>query len=129
MVGRSLRTAVFAAIVMVFWTLARPAHATPAPFCDDRGASALAPPPVFEAPDDAIRRAAFSSCDHDRVEFGVAVRVQHHGGAPQSDAPEMGWRRHTALAGPAEGMMLESAPVPGSPCVGVRHRVERPPRS
>ena len=57
MVTRVFRTAIFAGVMLALWTLGRPAHAaTLAPFCDDRGATALAPPPALEAPDEAVRQ-------------------------------------------------------------------------
>lgn len=129
MVGRALRAALFAAGLMVLWTVARPAHAASAPFCDDRGATALAAPPTLEAPDDAIRRTLFSSCDHDQVEFGLAVRTQHGRATPPSDDSERGWRLPAVLPVPAPGALLLRAHVHSAPCVGVRARVERPPRA
>jgi hypothetical protein len=129
MVGRALRAALFAALVLALWTLARPVHAASAPFCDDRGATALAAPPALDAPDEAIRRALALSCGHEKVEFGLAVRTQHRTAAPPSDDAERGWQSPATRPGPAESEPLVSAPVPASPCVGVRARVERPPRA
>src|SRR6202041_1954760 len=63
MASRVLRVAIAASFALVLFVLARPASAATAPFCDDRGASAIAAPPVLEAPDDAIRRASVVSCD------------------------------------------------------------------
>jgi|HubBroStandDraft_6_1064221.scaffolds.fasta_scaffold15261_2 hypothetical protein len=128
MVGRALRAALFAALVLALWTLARPAHAAFAPFCDDRGATALAAPPAIEAPDEAIRRTLASSCEHEKVEFGLSVRAQRKSTAPLSDGSEKGWQSQVSSSGPAPGEMLESVPVQPSPCIGVRVRVERPPR-
>lgn len=129
MVGRALRAALFAALVLALWTLARPAHAASAPFCDNRGATALAAPPALEAPDEAIRRALALSCEHEKVEFGLAVRAQHRSAAPRSNDPDMGWQSPVTLPGAAQDETVVSTQVRASPCIGVRFRIERPPRA
>jgi len=129
MLRRALRSALFAALVLALWTLARPARAASAPFCDDRGATALAAPPALEAPDEAIRRARVPSCTHDRVDLGLTVRARHGGTAPPPEDSDKGWQPQVRLPGPALDEVLESAPSPAPPCTAVRSRVERPPRS
>lgn len=128
MVRRALRAALFAALVLVLWTLARPARAASAPFCDDRGATALAAPPALEASGEAIRRAHISSCTHEKVELGLTVRAQRRAAAPPSEGSDKGWQPEVRLIGPALGEVPKAAPVPASPSLGVRARVERPPR-
>jgi len=118
----------FAALVLALWTQARPARAASAPFCDDRGATALAAPPALEAPDEAIRRARISSCAHEKAELGLTVSAQHRGAAPCSEDSDKGWQPQATTPCPAPAEALESAPVLPSHCVGVRSRVERPPR-
>ena len=128
MVRRALRAASFAAVVLALWTMARPARAASAPFCDDRGATALAAPPALEAPGEAIRRASSSTCNHDKVELGLSVRAPRHRAAPPSDDTHHAWQPHVRLPGPALDEVQEVAAARASPCLGVRSRVERPPR-
>ena len=129
MVVRALRAALFASILLAVWSFARPARAASlAPFCDDRGATAIASPPALEAPDEAVRRAAAPSCDPDGPLFGLAF---DHG------------RAHGAKASPEQEPAIAAVPVAiahptGEPIAfvtretsspyGVRYRVERPPR-
>jgi hypothetical protein len=131
MASRVLRAAIAASLALALFVLARPARAASAPFCDDRGASAIAAPPVLEAPDDAIRRAGIVSCDSDMEErlldasVGPAHRVPGRG--PASAEPALAsWRVH--LPSPS-GQLV---PVPSArvapPPEGVGFRVERPPR-
>jgi hypothetical protein len=129
MVGRALRAALCAALVLAVWTLARPAKAASAPFCDDRGATALAAPPALEAPDEAIRRARVSNCEHEKVEFAQTVRTPRKSAPPPSDASDKGWQSQATLSGAAGYERLEFEIVHASPCIGARTRVERPPRS
>jgi hypothetical protein len=129
MVRRALRAALFAVVAVVVWTVARPARAAPAPFCDDRGASALAAPPALEAPDDAIRRAVFSGCDHDKLESGISVRSPHERVASQSDDSSSCWRSDGTVPSPALEATPGSVFVRLPRIVGVSSRVERPPRA
>jgi hypothetical protein len=131
MVTRVFRTAIFAGVMLALWTLGRPAHAAMlAPFCDDRGATALAAPPALEATDEAVRRTATPPpCDDAAPIFGLALGPAHRI-----------LRSLSADAAPA-AMTAEPRPVPPSlgepimfpagqstPAAGVRDRVERPPR-
>src|SRR5579884_797187 len=71
--GRIYRAVLFAGVLLAVWAVAIPAFASPAPLCDDRGATLLATPPALEAPDVAIERArASATCDED-APVGVAV--------------------------------------------------------
>src|SRR5258708_2893228 len=129
MVRRALRAALFAATLVAFWTLGRPAFASPAPLCDDRGASAIAPPPAFEAPDEAIRQARSSTaCERDRLPLDATIGAAQHGVAPPIAGTEpalpvrgvkillcrRGWRRRMRLG--------------ARPSWGVRIGAGRPPR-
>jgi hypothetical protein len=129
MASRVLRAAIAASLALALFVLARPARAASAPFCDDRGASAIAAPPVLQAPDDALRRASLPSCDAEErlldASIGPSHRVPVRGlvGAEPAIAP---WRPGVR---PAPGQLLPVqraclAPLPE----GVGYRVERPPR-
>jgi hypothetical protein len=129
---RVFRAAIFAGVMLALWTLGRPAHAAVlAPFCDDRGATALAAPPALEAPDEAIRRAAAPPCDStDAPIFGIALGPAHRtlrdpqaSAAPASEAPRL------QLLPPLRGEPLVLVAREGPPQAGVRYRVERPPRA
>jgi len=130
MVTRVFRTAIFAGVLLALWTLGRPAHAAGlAPFCDDRGATALAEPPALEAPDVAIQRAAAPPCGTDAPVFGLALGPAHHvaSGAPADAAPAAAASPLPVLPPPLDGLVVfVSGETP--PQAGVRYRVERPPR-
>jgi hypothetical protein len=130
MVTRVFRTAIFAGVMLALWTIGRPAHAaTFAPFCDDRGATALAPPPALEATDEAVRRTAASPCDAGTPIFGLALGPGHRS--------LRSFSADAALATTASPPRLPPSPLDepiafvarqAPPRVGVRSRVERPPR-
>jgi len=130
MLRRALRATLFAGLVLALWTFARPASAMPAALCDDRGASAIAPAPALEAPEDALRRPRFApSCgDHD-LPFFAAVSRAH----PRLATPPPGGDKalpvllvHSA-ATCAE--VLEPPASEVSTSHGVRSRIDRPPRA
>jgi len=130
MVVRALRAILFASVVLAVWSFARPARASAlAPFCDDRGATALAAPPALEAPDEAVRRAATPPCSADEPLFGLAFAQGH---APSPGAAPGG---EPALAvapvtiAPPSGEAIEFVNRQVVPPFGVRYRVERPPRA
>jgi hypothetical protein len=131
MVTRVFRTAIFAGVMLALWTLGRPAHAAGlAPFCDDRGATALAAPPALEAPDVAVQRAAAPPCDSDEpIFFGRALGPARH--APRaigvSTLTATTTQAALELAAPLERRPSVLAPE-SPPRAGVRYRVERPPR-
>lgn len=129
MVRRALRAALATSLLLVFWTIARPAHAMPAPFCDDRGASAIAPPPALEPLDEAIARARLTSCDE---AAGLPLRATIDGGqrlpAPPSAGPGALLPPAPAYIPPAPGDPLDTPAEAARPIDGVRGRVERPPR-
>lgn len=120
----------FAATMLVVLTLTRPAHAAPAPFCDDRGATALAAPPALEAPDEAIRRARVTGCNHN-LDFDVlmaSLSPWHGKAGAAADHPGPVGLMAALVTAPSESMPLLATEPPGRPCVGARGRVERPPR-
>jgi hypothetical protein len=132
MVARSLRVALFASLVLALWSFARPARAaTLAPFCDDRGATALASPPALEATDEAVRRTAATPCDGsgDAPLFGVSLGSAPHR-APAAAAHVAPMRTAPAFEplAPAPVEALEFVPASTLTPPGVRFRVERPPR-
>src|SRR5947209_17163186 len=83
-----LRAVLFGSVVLALWSLARPASAAIAPLCDDRGASAIAPPPLLQAPDDAhneaIERAHVApSCTRGDLPLGASIA------APKKGVPKL----------------------------------------
>jgi hypothetical protein len=131
MVARSLRAAIFTSFLLVLWTLALPARAaTVAPFCDDRGATALAPAPALEATDEAVRRVATPDCDTGAPALGLSLGTAH----PRASAApaEVGPTQTPASLRlvPPSGEPLDVVARDSSllPQAGVRFRVERPPR-
>jgi len=116
--------------MLALWTLGRPAHAAGlAPFCDDRGATALAAPPALEATDEAVRRSAAPPCEDEAPIFGLALGPAHRT-----------LRSFSADAAPAVAAAQPRLPPPpleepiafvagqAAPQAGIRYRVERPPR-
>jgi hypothetical protein len=138
MFARVARAALFFATMFVVSSLARSAHAStegrgPAPFCDDRGATALAAPPDLEAPDEAVRRVRASACDLNggnaitkwMASFGRS-RTQV-GAAPETPGPA--FLTATLVTTRDVSGILPACRDVGRPCTGMRVRVERPPRS
>jgi hypothetical protein len=128
MVGRALRAAICAALVFVVVSFSRSAFASSAPFCDDRGATALAAPPALEDSGEAIQRARFTTCDYGAHEIGASVSPERHRSTPVPDDTGSAWVAPPAQPPPVAVDMLEPKVVVPRPCVGVRLRVERPPR-
>ncbi|HEY5147635.1 MAG TPA: hypothetical protein VII82_12765 [Polyangiaceae bacterium] len=129
MVVRALRAALFASILLAVWSFARPARAASlAPFCDDRGATAIASPPALEAPDEAVRRAAAPSCTPDGPLFGLAFDHGHSHGAKASPEQEPAIAVVPVAIAHPTGDLIAFATRETSPPYGVRYRVERPPR-
>jgi hypothetical protein len=123
-----LRAAVFAGFALAISTFARPAHALMAPFCDDRGATAMAPAPALEAPDVAIGRARIPLCEAgERSLFAVVTPGQPIGDAPSADA-DYAVPLRPALLSQAEERLADPPILAARPRGGVRSRVERPPR-
>ena len=129
MPGRILSIALLSGLVVALLTLARPAFASVAPFSDDRGATAVAPPPALEAPDEAIIRARLT-CDHPGPHSLHAAIVPPRSSAPPpSQGVEPTLPVSVAAARPAAGEAVDRRDLlETNGRLGVRSRVERPPR-
>ena len=125
---RVFRSALVLGLVLTLWTFARPALAARAPFCDDRGATAMAPPPALEAPDIGVIRARVSVCEAgERSFFAIVTPARSNVSPPLGEADQALPSRSLHVV-PAEDSLAD-LPMPGArPDAGVRHRVERPPR-
>jgi hypothetical protein len=129
MLPRAFRAVLFAGLVLALWAFARPASAaTVAPFCDDRGATALASPPALDGAGDAVQQArATPSCDEQApVRQTVAparrpVRIARATVPPVRIAPPL-------FVAPPQVQPLDPVESVSTPLTGVRVRVERPPR-
>jgi hypothetical protein len=131
MVIRALRAALFASIVLAVWSFARPARAASlAPFCDDRGATALASPPALEAPEEAVQRAAAPPCDlfEDTSVYALAFDHGQRPGPSASPGAESALAAHAIVVAPPASQPIAFVLSETSPPYGVRYRVERPPR-
>jgi hypothetical protein len=129
MVSRVFRAALFAGLVLALWAFARPASAaTLAPFCDDRGATALASPPALEDPTDAVEQAAAPpSCD-EQAPPGQSLAPAHRT-FRTARATVLPVRTTPALAiSPPQVQPLDLVEPVSTPQAGVHVRVERPPR-
>jgi hypothetical protein len=129
MVRRVARAAVFAGLTLALFALARPARAIPAGLCDDRGATAVAPPPALEPPESALERtrSAQAPCGKDGPARATA--------APSRRAPRPVAAAERALPAPAvlhapPRALGVDMPIPIAPphTREARFRVERPPR-
>ena len=116
--------------MLALWTVSRPAAAAvPAGLCDDRGASAVAPPPALEAPDEAIQRSRAPAPCGGELESRVAVSPGHRSVAfPDSDAPSALPSDPLHLVAPHGTPSAFVAP-PDMHGLVMPFRVERPPRS
>jgi hypothetical protein len=124
-----LRALLASSLALALWTLARPALAASAPYCDDRAASAIAPPPALEAPDVGIQRARVATvCAGEELPFGATLR---HGRA-RSVPSTVGAEATLVLGQPPlvapPGLPFDPPRISESPGRGVRSRIERPPR-
>jgi hypothetical protein len=133
MLRRLLRAALFAGVVVLVWTVSRSASAAVndhAPFCDDRGASALAPPPTLESPSDVLDRVrAASSCTLNDVDaIGRAFAPSHRTfEAPASSSVPALWRAAPTVTPTTGEELAVGTPATPTP-IEVRFRIERPPR-
>jgi len=122
-----LWAALFTSLVVALSAFARPAFAMPAGFCDDRGASAIAPAPALQGPDQAFRRAP-ASCVNDELSAFASVQRAHRCGSGPSVGPAHALIPVRLVVAPARTESIELSFAPASPHRGVRWRVERPPR-
>ncbi|MDP9000792.1 MAG: hypothetical protein M3O46_11850, partial [Myxococcota bacterium] len=127
---RVQRAAFFVGFVLAMWTLARPASAMPAGLCDDRGATAIAPPPALQASDEAVRRArAPASCAGMELPTCATIAPAPHGPSFASADPGSALLAERLELGAPYGESLEFAMAPHRPLTGIHLRIERPPRS
>jgi hypothetical protein len=125
-----MRAAAFVIVTLALFLAARPARATSVVgLCDDRGATAIAPPLELDAPDVAIARARTSrTCDADAFSALVAVTRGHHPSWHRAIAVERALPTGGTTVAPAAGEGLVPIAVAESPGRERRSRVERPPR-
>ncbi|MDP9036135.1 MAG: hypothetical protein M3O50_15140 [Myxococcota bacterium] len=129
MLRRVLRTVLFAGVALALWSMARPAAAMPAPLCDDRGASAIAPPPTLQAPADAIRRTLVAlPCAQGGRPLVAAVTPTHPRPAASAPDGDKALPIATLLYGASPAELLPGLMRQVRACHGVRSRVDRPPR-
>jgi hypothetical protein len=129
MLRRVLRAVLFAIVTIALWTVARPAQAMPAPFCDDRGATAIAPEPLLEAPDVAIQRAHVAPvCDGEEIQLGAAVAPGHAHPILTSSPADPALPPGILAVLPPSGSLRSFVPA-ARPCAdGVTSTLDRPPR-
>jgi hypothetical protein len=132
MLARLARSALFFATMLVVSTLARSALASrsAAPFCDDRGATALAAPPDLQASGEAIQRARAEACGM-KVNGDTWRSILRPARASVRATPSQ--PSPARLTAPLATVPLVSvvAPAPetlSDPPAGASGRVERPPR-
>jgi hypothetical protein len=129
MLRRALRCALFAIFTVAIWTLSRPAFAMPAPLCDDRGATSLAPAPTLPAPDLAVLRAPPPlPCEDQDLATGPTLAPGHgQHQAPSTQGDPAAVTCAAPLASPVSEPL--ALPPPAAPSTeGVLYRIERPPR-
>jgi hypothetical protein len=125
----ALRAALFAVVMVAVWAVARPAQAMLAPYCDDRGATGVAEPPVLQAPDIAVRRAHVAgSCETDEHAVGDAVSPGQGEPLPPAAHADPGLPSAAPVVVAADGIRACFAPVVAPLFDGVRFPIERPPR-
>ena len=126
MLRRWARIVVFGATVATLWLIALPAMAS-GPICDDRGATVIAPSPMLIVPEQSLIASDVDDCDASSQQASV-----HRHRVPAepivfsaSDAalPTSALRVFAPTGGEARWFVDRDAPS-----IGVRTRVERPPR-
>jgi hypothetical protein len=102
----------------------------PAGFCDDRGASAIAPDPLLEAPDVAIQRARLApACDGEEVLLGTAAAPGHGQPVLSSATADPALPVSTPAVPPASASLRSFVPLAQPRADGVTSTLERPPRA
>ena len=130
MLRRALRAVLFAIVTIALWTVARPAKAMPAGFCDDRGASAIAPDPLLEAPDVAIQRAHVALvCDGEEVQLGAVAAPGHGQPVAAAVVLDPAVPATTPAVPPASPRPRSFLPLSQPRADGVTGTLERPPRA
>ncbi|MGH7295344.1 MAG: hypothetical protein ACRELB_10440 [Polyangiaceae bacterium] len=130
--ARRLRPLLVSSLALALWAIALPARASSAPFCDDRGASALAPPPTLVgAGTDAGTQLGRLDlpCDAEEDFIGATLTRGHPAPVPTAEAPPPYLAPPSFAVVPATGEDLDRPPSEAPRADGVRSRIERPPRS
>jgi hypothetical protein len=130
MLRRALRAFLVSSLALALWTVSRPAHASPAPLCDDRGATAIAPPLALQAPEGTIERAHTPvACPGSDLPFGSTIARGHRGAAGATTAAQPVLPSSATAVVPPPGVTVDPPSRCTDPPEGVRFRVERPPRA
>jgi hypothetical protein len=126
---RFLRALLFTGFALVVCVISRSALASEAPFCDDRGATALAPPPALDASDQAVARVrACSSGGDESGYFAILARARSHAARSLQAADAAAPAPLLEVAGGLRGELCDSR-CDSAPHAAVRSRIDRPPRS
>jgi hypothetical protein len=110
------------------WTMSRPALAASAPFCDDRGASAIAAPPALQAPGAAIERTVNASCEADEPLTCAVVAPAHRSVTRPVAVADFTLCSAPVVLRPSSSCAIRAPASTNCPPAGVSVRVERPPR-
>ena len=129
---RLVRLVLAAATTLAAWLVVMPARAA-APFCDDRGASTLAPAPQLQAPEVSIDVGAGDEGCLDGLGLQSSGNALDEGRAPPVASSPQGFDATLPSAipiGRASFVVLaapEAFPTVMRP--GIQGRVDRPPRA
>jgi hypothetical protein len=128
--ARVLAVLAMAGVMLAIW--ARPAFAATAPFCDERGATLLAPPPALPAGDETISRGRAAPCPDATPVAGARFAAPTSGhSVPDAffDPTDAAAPALPVTLPPASPTASGSPPRSDDATPGVRSRVERPPRA
>jgi hypothetical protein len=126
---RILRATLFASFALALWAFARPARASSAPFCDDRGASASAMPPALDAPDEALARARSCPAGGDELSLFVTIARTHPAFAQGLEGLDGVVPARGVVLPRLAGAAFDCAPPIRLARGDATSRVERPPRT
>jgi hypothetical protein len=125
-----VRVFIAASIALAAWVTSSSAWAAPAhgaPYCDDRGASALAPPPTFEASDVAIRRARLAGCGSDARSLFASISSARRAASFAGHSLMAGLPSTASWVIAVSSEPLAATDIEGADRRGVRFRIDRPP--
>jgi|HubBroStandDraft_2_1064218.scaffolds.fasta_scaffold130802_2 hypothetical protein len=126
---RSVRTLLVALAAVAVWLVASPASAA-APLCDNRGASGMAPPPTLDLQNASVDIGMSPDACPDGVERDTSF---HQGRVPDplpSASVASALPVDTQVKVPACGVWHRAASLElDAARLGVRDRLERPPRA